>query len=65
MPSSVIASYHYNPDTQTLKVVFVSGMIYEYLEVPESVIAEMKAFQSKGTFLNKRIKGSYTYRKVS
>lgn len=65
MPSSVIASYHYNPDTQTLKVVFVSGMIYEYLEVPESVIAEMKAVQSKGTFLNKRIKGIYPYRKVS
>jgi len=65
MPSSVIASYHYNPDTQTLRVVFVSGLIYEYLDVPGSVFAEMKAVQSKGTFLNKRIKGSYPYRKVS
>lgn len=65
MPSSVISSYHFDPSTLTLKVVFLSGLIYEYQGVPESVYQEMKAVKSKGTFLNKRIKGFYSYRKLS
>lgn len=65
MPSSVISSYHYDPEAQVLKVVFLSGRVYEYLGVPESVYEEMKAVQSKGTFLNKRIKRAYPYRKLS
>jgi hypothetical protein len=65
MPSSVISSYHYDPLTLALKVVFLSGLVYEYQGVPESVYKEMKAVKSKGTFLNKRIKGSYPYRKLS
>ncbi|WP_407431414.1 KTSC domain-containing protein [Arcticibacter sp.] len=65
MPSSVISSYHFDPLTLTLKVVFLSGLVYEYQGVPEFVYEEMKAVRSKGTFLNKRIKGFYPYRKLS
>lgn len=65
MPSSVISSYDFDPVTLSLKVVFLSGLVYEYQGVPESVYQEMKAVKSKGTFLNKRIKGFYPYRKLN
>jgi hypothetical protein len=65
MPSSVIASFHYDPKRSALVVVFVSGMVYEYLGVPETVYQAMKSARSRGTFLNARIKPHYTFRKVS
>lgn len=65
MPSSVVRYFHYNPDTQILRVTFVSGMIYDYLEVPATVYEEMKASSSKGIFLNTEIKGKYAFEKVN
>ncbi|GEP93421.1 KTSC domain-containing protein [Chitinophaga terrae (ex Kim and Jung 2007)] len=65
MPSSVVAHMIYKPETQTLRIVYVSGMVYDYSPVPESVYQEMKAAFSKGTFLNEKIKGRYPYKKVN
>lgn len=65
MPSSVISSYQYDKATLSLRVVFLSGLVYEYQGVPESVFQEMKKVKSKGTFLNKQIKGFYPYRRLS
>lgn len=65
MPSSVISTYSFDASTHTLKVVFLSGLVYEYLDVPESVYREMKEVKSKGTFLNTRIKGFFKYRKLA
>jgi hypothetical protein len=56
---------HYDRDTATLRVIFVSGLIYDYKNVPEEVYEAMKAAFSKGTYLNKYIKGHYAYEKVS
>ena len=64
MPSSVIARYHYDPARQILTIVYQSGMVYDYLDVPESVYAAMKKVKSKGTFLNKEIKGKYEFKQV-
>ena len=64
MPSSVIAGINYNPSTSVLRIIFVSGMVYEYKSVPEDVYLEMKAAGSKGEYLNKHIKGSYSFKKV-
>ena len=64
MPSSVVARYSYNSDTQVLRVVFVSGLVYDYKNVPEAVYQAMKAAVSKGTFLNTEIKGKYDFEKV-
>jgi hypothetical protein len=65
MPSTVIAHTHYYPDKQILRVVFVSGMVYDYLDVPEAVYRSMKNAYSKGIFLNTEIKKNYRYNKVS
>ncbi len=65
MPSTVISSIHYNATTSTLRVIFVSGMIYDYKNVPEKVYKEMKTSSSKGTYLNQHIKGTYDYKKLN
>ena len=64
MPSSVVAAMHYDDDTSTLRIIFTSGLIYDYLKVPKQVYQKMKNAKSKGTFLNKIIKEKYDYIKV-
>ncbi len=64
MPSSVVAAIKYDPATSTLRVIFVSGMVYDYKDVPEKIYKEMKAASSKGTFLNQQIKGNYEFEKI-
>ena len=64
MPSSVVASIQYDASTSTLRVMYVSGVVYDYKNVPEEVYAAMKIAFSKGTFLNQHIKGNYAYEKI-
>ena len=65
MPSSVIASMNYDRSEQKLRVVFVSGLVYDYEKVPEKVYQAMRSSGSKGKFLNTEIKGHYRFKKVS
>ncbi len=65
MPSSVVSHFHYDHKTSTLRVVFVSGMVYDYKKVPEKIYDAMKKASSKGTFLNKNVKGAYEFEKIS
>jgi len=65
MPSSVIASIQYNEQLHTLRVIFVSGMVYDYLNVPPGIYAAMKRSGSKGTYLNRYIKGHFDFKKIS
>jgi hypothetical protein len=37
--------------------------VYDYLGVPAEVYTAMKAYQWKGTFLNREIKGHYPFQK--
>jgi len=64
MPSSVVAAIRYFPLKSILRVVFVSGSVYDYKKVPEKIYKAMKAADSKGTYLNKYIKGHYAYEKL-
>jgi KTSC domain len=65
MPSSVIASMQYDPAKQTLRVRFVSGLEYDYCEVPANIFRELKQSKMKGVYLNQKIKGHFPYKKVS
>ena len=64
MPSSVVASFKYDDTKSVLRVFFVSGSVYDYFRVPETIYEEMQQSASKGTFLNLRIKGTYPFKKV-
>lgn len=65
MPSSVVAKMVYDGDSETLRIVYVSGMVYDYKNVPLEVYQAMKNASSKGTYLNKHIKNNFEFEKVS
>jgi len=64
MPSSVVAAMKYDAEASKLRVIYTSGNIYDYKEVPEKVYAEMRKASSKGEFLNKQIKPNYEFEKI-
>lgn len=63
MPSSVVSSISYDVATATLRITFVSGIVYDYKKVPKEVYHAMKTSGSKGTYLNKHIKPYYDFEK--
>lgn len=64
MPSSVIAGMIYFADTATLRIYFISGKVYDYINVSEGLYKRMKASFSKGGFFNKYVKDKFPFRKV-
>ena len=64
MPSSVVSSIKYDADTKILRIRFVSGLVYNYKGVPETLVQEVLASGSKGRFLNQKIKGKYEFERV-
>jgi hypothetical protein len=63
--STNIDSVGYNADTQTLTVKFkVSGQIYEYLNVPQTLYEGLMTAESKGKYINDNIRSQFTYRRV-
>lgn len=65
MPSSVVAKMEYDEASENLRITFVSGLVYDYKHVPEKIYRARKAATSKGTYLNRHIKGNYVFVKVS
>jgi hypothetical protein len=64
MPSTVIAHIEYDREKALLTIRFTSGVVYQYLDVPEEVYVAFKQYREKGVYLNKEIKGKYAYRKM-
>ena len=64
MPSSVIALIQYFSSTAVLRVIFVSGKIYDYKRVPAEIYQGMKNAVSKGRYLDKYIKGNYEFERI-
>lgn len=63
--STNIYSVGYKADTQTLTVKFkVSGQVYEYLNVPQTLYEGLMASESKGKYINDNIRGQFNYRRV-
>ena len=54
----------YDAGTATLRIEFVSGMVYEYREVPESIYLGLKSSGAKGVYLNQQVKGRFPYEKI-
>jgi hypothetical protein len=63
--SSAIASVGYDPDEQTLEVEFIDGEVYQYLKVPEYIFLDFMMAESRGEYINRKIKGLYADRKIS
>jgi hypothetical protein len=65
MPSSVIARMSYDADNSVLKIIFVSGKVYNYKEVPKQIYEDMKSSGSKGIYFNKYIKDHYPFEEIT
>ena len=64
MPSTVIRSYRYDRHKRDLHVVFQSGRVYTYLQVPEEIYAGMQLTFSKGQFFNQFIRDKFAFRRA-
>ena len=65
MPSSVIRRFFYDEAARRLRIVFVSGEVYDYDGVPPEVEAEFRAAFSKGRFFAARIRDRYRFERIS
>jgi len=61
MPSTIIRSFSYRPETRELDVLFTTGRRYVYREVPPAPATAFRAAFSKGRHFNARIRGHYPY----
>ncbi|NET59020.1 MAG: lysine--tRNA ligase [Symploca sp. SIO2E6] len=57
--SVVIQSFDYDATTQTLRVEFNSGSVYQYRDVPDSVYQGLKNAPSLGQYFNSHIREKY------
>ena len=64
MPSTVINRFTYDAATSTLRIIFVSGNIYEYEKVPPEIYHSLLQSRSKGIFFNEKIKGNYSFKRI-
>ncbi len=64
MPSSIVDHIHYDRGSERLTVTFVTGGIYEYVDVPPEVAASFQSAHSKGTFFNGYIRDRYDFREI-
>lgn len=65
MPSTAIADIEYDHGRERLIVTFVTGRIYEYVDVPVEVAASFQSAFSKGTFFNSYIRDRYDFRELT
>lgn len=64
MPSSVIRRFSYDEPARRLRIIFVSGDVYDYEAVPPDLVADFRAAASKGRFFGPNIRDAYAYRRV-
>jgi KTSC domain len=62
--SSNIAEIGYDQESSTLEVLFRSGGLYQYFNVPSQEHQALMAASSHGGYLNEFIKGRYRYARI-
>ncbi len=62
--SSLLLSIAYSRNTQLLDLEFRSGVTYRYVDVPETVVQEFVAAESKGAYFNHRVRNCFPCQKV-
>jgi KTSC domain len=65
MPSTAIANVEYDHERERLTVTFVTGRVYEYVDVPVEVAASFRSALSKGSFFNSYIRDRYDFCEIT
>jgi hypothetical protein len=63
--SSMIHAVGYDEETSEMEVVFTSGQVYRYIDVPRETYEGLLEADSKGRYMRGRIIGLYTEYKVT
>jgi hypothetical protein len=61
MPSTVIRSIAYRPETRELDVLFTTGRRYLFHDVPPEAAEAFRQARIKGRHFNSRIRGRYGF----
>lgn len=61
MPSTVIRSVEYRPESAELEIEFTTGRRYIYHDVPADAAEAFRAARIKGRHFNSRIRGRYRF----
>ena len=64
MPSTVIRSFDYRPESRELEVQFVTGRRYAYFDVPDCEVEGLRRASSRGRYFNLNIRDHYRYREL-
>lgn len=64
MPSTVIKHFEYLEAEKQLRVVFKTGKIYAYKEVPLDVYLAMRNSFAKGIYFNEHVKDKYPFERL-
>ena len=59
--STTLSTIAYDDARNLLQLVFCSGAIYQYFNIPAAVHAELLCASSKGTYFNRIIRGCLAY----
>lgn len=59
--SSAIHAIGYDPDLQVLEVIFNSGRIYQFTDVPREEYDALRRAESKGRYFSENIRDDYPY----
>jgi hypothetical protein len=62
--SSNVVSVGYDRHEKILEVEFKGGGLYQYENVPAHIIDDLLETDSVGEYLNKWVKGTYSYARV-
>jgi len=59
--SDVIHAVGYDAQVQVLEIIFNSGQIYQYRNVPQAVYEQLMAAESKGNYFQNNIRDEFEY----
>jgi hypothetical protein len=65
MPSNAVAEIRYDHARERLAVMFLTGRIYEYVDVPVEVAASFRSARSKGDFFDTYSRDRYDFREIT
>jgi hypothetical protein len=64
MPSTIIRAFDYRPGTRELDILFTTGRLYRYANVPPEAVDAFRSAFAKGRHFNARIRDRYPYREL-
>jgi len=62
--SRMLYAVGYDEETRTLEVVFTTGGIYRYFNIPKEVHEGLMVAESKGHYMHTHVLNSYPYERI-